>query len=390
MRASTLARWIALGGVLVAFFAALAFSPGAGPRSAEATSNPLPPLIACPNVDADTTVDVMFPGTVGKVTVADILSVVQHFGKNYGTVGYSPLWDLVSPYNSTSPSGTGATNVADILYVVSKFGNHCSLVDTQIAIATRALSDPMFKSKYCDEAGGYTSDMASCGGDPQFFTENVSFLTSKGYLRGSTDVPGQGIHYVNMGLWTGLFNPARPPGLVYKGGALVAQLYFADGDSVGWSPNQTSNVRAVNTDSFCTPVAGEPNGTGCGWSGTADGWHWHANLCTWGIGTPSAVAFPLPPGSNQSTCASYASSAGSPCTAFYPAAGWNCTFKASVGYMGHLWNWLPNANYTNAVNPGPGGLNDCQTAYCNATEANGRFADCFPDVNNWNAYSCPQ
>jgi hypothetical protein len=376
VKSASLVRLIALGGVVAALAAVMFLTSGSRPHSAEATANPLPPLIACPNMDASPD---------NKVTVADILTVVSHYGKSYGQPGYEYLWDSLTPYNSTSPANTGSLTVADILYVVNHYGNTCPLLETQIATATRAIADPTFSSMLCDPT--FATAM-NCGGDPQFLTENVGFLSGKGYLRGSTDVPGQGIHYINMSIWDGLFNPAHPEGLVYKGGVLVAQLYYAEGDVVGWSPNAINNVRAVNTDSFCTPVGGEPPGTGCGWSGTLDGWHWHANLCTWAIGTPSAVALPGP--TSQAICAATAAGAGHPCAAFYPAAGWNCTWKAGVGYMGHLWNWLPNADYTSAQDPGPSGLGDCQVAYCNTLENNGRFADCFPDGSTWKAYDCPQ
>jgi hypothetical protein len=374
---------------LLALLALLFIAPGA--TQAASTPNPLPPLIACPNVDGDTSVN---GSNVGKVTVADILSVVQHFGKNFGQPGYGPLWDLVSPYNSTSPSGTGATNVADILYVVSKFGNLCSLMETQIAIATRAISDPAFSSTYCDDAGAIKfQNPVNCGGDPQFLTENSGFLLGKGYRTTGTDVPGQGVHYANFSLWDGTFNPARPEGLVYKSRAalglsgsgpalLVAQLYYAEGDTVGWGPSRDSNKHAVNTDALCTP-SGEPPGTGCGWAGSNDGWHWHENLCTIGIGTSNPQLNRMP---TQQACTDWGASLGVTCT-YPPTPGFTCNWNAAVGWMGHLWNWLPNANYTNAVDPGSLGL--CQAAYCNTTEPNGRFADCFPDVQGWNAYNCP-
>ena len=387
-------RLVKLGGIgllLLVLLAAFSLAPRA--RNAEATANPLPPLISCPNVDADTIVNA--PGTLGNVTVADILSVVKKFGVNYPAPGYSPLWDLVSPYNSTSPSGTGAITVADILYVVGKFGQHCSPTETQIAIATRAIGDPMFSSTYCDDAGAIKfQNPVNCGGDPQFLTQDNAFLLSRGYKQAGGDVPGQGIHFVNQSLWDGTFNPARPEGLVYKSRAalglsgsgpalLVAQLYYAEGDTVGWGPSRNSNKHAVNTDALCTPVAGEPPGTGCGWAGTNDGWHWHENLCTIGIGSSNPQFNRM---TTQQDCATWAAGQGVTCV-FPPDPNYNCTWSAAVGWMGHLWNWLPNANYTNAVDPGALGF--CQVAYCNTTEPNGRFADCFPDVQGWNAYNCP-
>jgi hypothetical protein len=205
---------------------------------------------------------------------------------------------------------------------------------------------------------------------------------------------------VNFSYWNGVFNPARPPGLVYKNGRLAAQLYYAAGDSaatlggdagVGWGSDPTHNIRAVNLEALpCTPEPSEPASIGsCSWAGSYDGWHWHANLCTVGIGTPSAVA---PPGvQSQQSCGQFAANFGLTCT--FPQVdpvSFNCSWAAAVGWMGHLWNWYPNANFTNAVNPGPGGYNDCQAGLCSTGESNGRFADCSPDAQGWTAYNCPQ
>lgn len=392
----------ALGGMMLALLALLALASAAKPGVVSATANPLPPLVSCPNLDGSTN---------GRVTSLDITAVVQHYGKSYGQPGYAYLDDLVSPYNSTSPSGTGKVTSLDITYVVTKYNLTCPLVDTQIAKATLALSNPLYSDILCDPS---LLVAVNCGGDAQFLTENPSFLVGKGYRQGSTDVPGQGIHYVNWSLWDGVFNPVRPEGLVYKvtgpedpglnsgscsdgvdnghdgltDGAdpdcqvsrLVAQLYYSDGDIVGWGSSPNDNVRSVNTEALpCT--------AGCGWNGTYDGWHWHANLCTVGIGTPGAIAFPGV--ASQSACNAFGGSQSIICT-FPPTVNFNCTWKAAVGWMGHLWNWLPNANYTNAAVPSPNAAGLCQVAYCSATESNGRFADCFPDAQGWNAYNCPQ
>jgi hypothetical protein len=44
----------------------------------------------------------------------------------------------------------------------------------------------------------------------------------------------------------------------------------------------------------------------------------------------------------------------------------------NVGWMGYLWNWLPNANRLPDAN----------------STMNGRFADCFPDSEGWKAHEC--
>jgi hypothetical protein len=255
-----------------ASFIAFALWHATTPAPVQGTANPLPPLIACPNLDASSD---------NKVTVADILSVVSHYGKSYGQSGYEYLWDSVTPYNSTSPAGTGSITVADILYVVARYNSTCPLLDTQIATATRAIADPTFSSILCDPAH---ANAKNCGGDPQFLTENASFLASRSYYQDGMDAPGQGVSYLNMTLGQNnfsTFNPARPEGLLYNDGRLVAQFYVVDGSVPGWKAS--------------------------------------------------------------------------------PSAGW----------LGYLWNWLPNANLI-PDSPAP----------------NGRFADCFPDDGGLGPYAC--
>jgi hypothetical protein len=347
----------------VTLLAFLALFPGAKPRTASATANPLPALLTCPNVDGSDN---------NKITVSDILAIVKTFGKAYGQPGYGPLWDLVSPYNSTSPSGTGQITVADIIAVIQKYNLICPVVDTQIARATRAIGDPLYSDILCDPA--LTTAM-NCGGDPQFLTEDVTFLAGKGYYQGSSDVPGQGVHYVNTSLWDGVFNPARPEGLVYNDGVLAAQLYVVNGNTVGWGsysagPCSPSCPGAVHGIDLEGTVGGPQCSPACSWDGGYDGWHVHYYLCTVHVGTSGAVA--APGSSSQSNCASFAG--GEPlCTV--PMTATPCyTWGVNIGWMGHLWNWLPNANL----------IPDIGT-----TGQNGRFADCFPDGGSWGPFDCP-
>ena len=374
-----IAKLLALAGLTFALLAFLALFPGGEPRIASATANPLPPLLSCPNLDGSTD---------NKVGISDVLSVVKHYAIDYGEVGYGPLWDSVMPYNSTDPAGTGLLSIADVLYVVQKYNQTCPVVDTQIAKATRAIGDPLYKDILCDP--NFADPETNCGGDVQFLTENASFLAGRGYLSTGIDVPGQGVHYVNSSIWDGVFNPTRPEGLVYNDGVLAAQLYYADGDLVGWGSDRDHNKGAVNTDALpCT--------AGCGWAGAADGWHWHKNLCTLGIGTPQVTLTIAP---SQSACANLGLGLNPPVTCtFPPTPNATCNWQAAVGWMGHLWNWLPNANYTNAVDPNTLGCTggdvwptcgECGAGLCTSGEANGRFADCFPDTQGWNAYNCPQ
>jgi len=372
--------------MMLALFVLLALAPGIKTGVVTATAPAPAPLLSCPNVDGS-------DDEAHDVTIGDIVPLVERYCASYGSAGYSLLYDNVDVYNPQAPAGTGLIEIGDIVYAVERYFDDCPLVDTQIAKATLAIGDPMFEDVLCDDAGTVKYlNPVNCGGNAQFLTESASFLAGKGYRRGSTDVGGQGVHYVNWSLWDGVFNPVRPEGLVYDNGVLAAQLYYSDGDLVGWGGSPTNNRRAVNTNALpCTASSQEPPGTGCGWDGTYDGWHWHDHLCTFGIGTTGAVALPSPSFTSQTICKNYA--AGFPwfVTCTFPntdPVNFNCTWDEDSGWMGHLWNWLPNANYTNAANPS--GLGLCQVALCATGESNGRFADCYPDTGGYDAYSCPQ
>ena len=362
MKSRPIGPFIAITGLAAGALALLMLMPGARPQIASAvTPNPLPSLVSCPNVDGSAD---------GKVAVADILAVLKTYPKSYGQTGYGPLWDLVSPYNSTSPSGTGTISVVDIIAVVSRYNETCPAADTQVARATRAIGDPLYLDILCDPA---LATPVNCGGDEQFLTEDEAFLESRGYYQGSTDVPGQGIHYVNLSYWDGVFNPTRPEGLVYNNGLLTAQLYVVDGTQVGWGTHEATSwpppgvphqvgLEAAADGPQCSPA--------CSWDGTYDGWHMHYFLCSYHIGTGSAIA--LPGFQSQGDCSG--ASGGEPeCTV--PVTTTPCyRWSMNVGWMGHLWNWLPNANLIPDIG---------------ASGFNGRFADCFPDGSTWGPFNCP-
>ena len=382
MKSSSIMKFMALAGLSLALLVLLALVPGAKPRTASATANPLPPLISCPNLDGSDGND---------VKVSDILAVIKHFGKDYGQAGYGYLWDPVSPYNSTSPAGTGQIRVNDILFVVQAFNDICPVVDTQIAKATRAIGDPLFSDILCDPA--LTTAM-NCGGDAQFLTEDATFLATRGYFQGSGDVSGQGVHYVNKALWDGVFNPARPEGLVYDNGLLAAQLYVVRGDGtggVGWGSysagpctyNPDPPFQATSCPGAIHGIDLESDGPSCSpacsWDGGYDGWHLHYYLCTVHIGHTVAAAIPgsyAPQvGDTQGDCQTYAAGSGSGTECPVPMTSGDVpcyTWGQNVGWMGHLWSWLPNANLI-PDNPA----------------SNGRFADCYPDGTTWGPFNCP-
>jgi hypothetical protein len=323
---------------MLALLALLALLPGVRTSVVRATgSGLLAPLLSCPNVDgsADAPHD---------VTVSDILAVVRHYGTSYGQPGYSFLYDSVDPYNPQAPTGTGRILAEDIRYVVDHFHDDCPLVDAQVAQATLAiLNDPQ------------ASGILNC---------DEQVLASIGYLRSSTDVPGQGIHYVNLSYWDGIFDVTHPEGFVCQNGKLAAELYVVNGDAsnIGWGTFNPSNgaLHSIDIDTFCNPSP-------CSWQGS-EGWHAHAFLCSYHIGTPSAVAIPLGPGTTDNDCQNIQNS--TPCTNGQVQCPGTYKFNMRVGWMGHLWNILPNGNLLPDAN----------------SSKNGRFADCSPPTQ---AENCP-
>jgi hypothetical protein len=302
LRALILAALILVGGwVVTSAHDTRAASPG----------TTVSPILSCPNLDGSSD---------NRVVIADILAVVQAYFQDWPSSNYVLMYDLNNPYNPTTSTG-GQLRVDDILAVLSSYFETCPLADTQVAQATRAiLTDPESTGLImCDE----------------------QVLASRGYLRSSQDVPGQGIHYMNFAYWDSAFDVAQPEGLVCQNGRLAAELYYIDGDAAGWGGYSPSGgaVHGVDIDPFCSPAP-------CSWDGS-EGWHAHSHICLAHVGTSQAFAGFA---ADDAGCAAISGGVGS----YY--------FDDDMGWMGHLWNFLPNENLLPDV----------------AGTLNGRYADCRP------------
>ena len=352
------------------------------PRGGVDASNPPPAtaaaLIACPNVDGSIEApNPPDPDLLGGVRVGDILKVVQAFFHD-APAGFPNAIDAdyVLLYDRNA---NGQQRVDDILNVVQSFFMTCPKVDTQVAQATQWILED----------------------HPELLVEDTTALAAAGYYGLATiDVPGQGVHYGKVenfdiqNAWDEVFDPTDPEGLVYNNGLLVAHLYVIDGADVGWTaedpgPNQGpcgdnidngSDGQTDAADSDCqlgSPSGSPPDdvnidpfaycgpGVPCSWDGN-EGWHLHYRLCLVHIGTPYAYLTPQP--DHQSCKDIQANTPG----------GGTMYYAERIGWMGHLWNWLPNANLVPDAN----------------STMNGRFADCFPDPYGskgwWGPYNCPQ
>jgi hypothetical protein len=349
-------KFALLGLVLALIALFVATAPESADVDASSPGTAAAPLVACPNLDGS---------PEGGVRVGDILEAVEGYFDDSPSASYVFLRD-------TNANGQG--RVDDILLVVGQYFATCPAVDTEVAQATQwVLND-----------------------HPELLAESVSALSAQGYVGGGQDVPGQGKHYVKFPLWDGNFDLAAPEGLVYNNGRLAAQLYVVNGSAVGWQEDPLSatpgpcwdgidNGSDGSTDASdgdCgsgTPSGSAPDDididplcnpsfTPCSWA-TNEGWHLHYYLCFVHIGTQYAQLTVIDPDTHT---APYSDD----CEAFHnacPGCGGSWVYADRIGWMGHLWNWQPNANLV------PDG-----------TGMNGRFADCFPDAEGWKAYNCPQ
>ncbi len=290
---------------------------GTGSAGANNPGTVVAPLLECTDVNGD-----------GAVGVGDIAKVVALFGATTASPSYRLLYDVAPP--------VGSIAATDIGYVVQDFGDNnangtCPLVDTQIAQAT----------------------LWVVRDNPGLLTENPALLTSLGFFSSQIDAPGQGLHYGRTGARDGTFELFPPDALVYNNGKLVAELYYIEGDEVGWGPVEPPPPDQVDIDAFCSM----PPGDACSWAGSGDGWHWHQNLCTYAIG-PTNTQHAITTTAAGCETLHNAACSGSKC------AGTTWTWDDRVGWMGHLWNHYGNPN--------------------------GRFADCVPDGVGWKGFNCPQ
>ena len=343
---------------LVAVVLLLGADRRADVADANSPGSTIQPLLTCPNVDGDDR---------GIILSSDILIPVRQYRTDADDPGYVFMYDI---------DADGLGRSSDILDVVRRYRDTCPLVDVQVAQATL-----------------WALDNAP-------LTEDVAALSAIGYTQAGPDVPGQGVHYANFTNWAdGVFNLQAPEGLVYHGGKLAAQLYVSDGSIAGWVgedptlggpcndgvDNDDADTLAdaadpdcqipavpsgqapddVDIDKFCYPAP-------CSWDG-GEGWHLHYRLCRLHIGTPNAD---LTLTADAATCESANNSGCSPPP--YGCGEWS--WSARVGWMGHLWNHLPNANL----------VPDYPDYFAPSDSLNGRFADCFPDTLGWKAYNCPQ
>ena len=310
--------------------------PGTGDVQASSPGSTVVPLLSCPTVSGGGQVDLF----------GDIFGVAFQFGTDDDDVGPGEPDGYHVLYDVGLADGT-IDLFNDIFGVALRFGEICPAVDAQVAKAT----------------------LWGINNVP--VVENAAALVAIGYYRGSTDVPGQGVHYVKIENWDGNFDPEAPEGLVYNNGKLAAQLYVTDGTVVGWGTHAATSyppppvphgvdLEGAADGPQCSPA--------CSWDGTYDGWHMHYYLCTFDIGTVGAVA--VPNVSTQGSCASFGG--GDPlCT--IPITTTPCyRWGQNVGWMGHLWNHELNPNQIADI----GGNN-------------GRFADCVPDTDGWKAFNCP-
>jgi hypothetical protein len=269
------------------------------PSSAFSATTPRP-LLECADVNAD-----------GPVSGGDIAILVSKYGRTTGQPGFHVMYEVGMV--------DGAVAAGDIGGVVADFGLACGAgrPDTQIAMATLwAIRD-----------------------HPSIVVEDAKALSNLGYVQWSQELPNQGTHYIQPpDTWDNVFNPAEPEGLIYRNGKLAAQLYYVEGDDIGWGPVFPPPA-PVDIDGICAPAT-------CSWTGGADRWHLHQDTCLYNMRTSQAETIGT---ADAATCQALHEGTG---------AGGEWYWDERLGWMGHVWNHQLNT----AVNP----LD---------TQGNGRFID---------------
>lgn len=246
------------------------------PTPAKAIPN-WPPLLNCPDVNAD-----------GPVNILDIGWIVQKFGTVYPQDEYLLVYDI---------SGGGNVDSIDLGTVAAAFGTFCPLMETQIAAAALAVA------KYRDPA----------------------VATTDGYIQWSQYIPNMGIHQVNLDRITS-FDPQleNPAGLLYaQSGELVGIYYIVP------TPELCIDLSIFGLGA-CQDL--EPVGFGLtdqdedniDANSLQVGWHTHAGLCSWDLGTPQAT---LADSVSEDDCTS-------------TGGFWHERY----GWMVHLYTQIPNPN----------------------------------------------
>ena len=293
--------------VLVVAIAVAAFAGvSALPRSGEAVSPANWPDLApgCFDVTGDGYVDL--PN--------DILGVIRHYQSTPGDpdprrLPYSLLYDV---------SGGGVVDLPnDILGTVQAFNTYCSLIDTQVILATVATM------KYRDPA--------------------VAF--ADGYTWGSQYVPNMGIHLYNqnyLSTYTTFYDEdelSKPPdqqdhqlthpyGLVYSNaggnqpGQLIGVWYVVPTQDVCDfqavpGPCQDPNVMPVG---FGLTNTDEDNPDPAPFQSS---WHTHTGLCVRDFGTVNAAV--TGENTSEGQCLSHSDQ-----------------WFSLYGWMMHLYNFVPN------------------------------------------------
>jgi hypothetical protein len=382
---------------LLAFASVMLYLPDGGSNTTHAATpgTGISPLLTCPNVTADAT---------GAVAATDVNQTIVRFGAAYPNANFSFLFDR---------QGNGSVAATDINATITQFGATCPTADNQVARATRWAAGLPFSPADPD---------CTTGNPPPPMTlpaYDDSSIEAIGYYRGSTPVPGQGIHFFKIELWDGTFHPCKPEGLVYSGqcsddqnndadalvndgcpalgtaesacsGALdndadfyindgcpasgpaenslerlVAQLYVLNGESIGWdgwNPQLPCNDPPPQNCALSGKNVDLFCSPGCSWA-AAEGWHGHAHLCTGSVGTVGAFALS---GQSAGDCDI---GTGTQPTCTVPISVQPCYFwNQRTGWMGHLWNHFINQNKE-------------------PVEKNGRFSDCAPPAVAYNI--CP-
>ena len=267
----------------------LAVAAVSSPRSATAEHlTNWPPLLNCPDVNANTGVD-----------MGDIFAVAAKFGTSYPDNDYLLLYDV---------DGGGHVTIQDIFHVAGQFGQVCPLIETQAAQA--ALATVKYLDPAQAEADGYTWFS-------QYVPQMGVHLINEDFQRLYPDFESQLEHPVGL-LYTetepGSNQPADLIGLWYNlpVGAVCTYYEIAGPCQSNADPPIGFGLTNDDEDNVDPP-------------GIQFGWHTHPGLCSWNLGSIDAFLQEYGPDSEQ-TCIDDGGQI------------WFSTY----GWMAHLYTIIPN------------------------------------------------
>jgi hypothetical protein len=291
----------------------------AQPASATTGFKDVEPLLNCSDVNGS-----------GQVTIADVMQVLGSYYQDWPTRDYMYLNDT---------TGDGLLRIDDITTVLDQYFDTCPLIDSQVAAMTMA-SAPY---KDCQDAlaDGYIATTQFVPNMGIHLQKAENFFDGEGNRRpfysGSLSDPNDqirnpvGLICTDKDNTPGQVVPDRLIGMWYaEPSPAVCPYYGIDPGTCSYLEPIGFGLTDTDEDNIdvSPPVGGNPPLFG------QKAWHTHIGLCIGGLGTPSVYVTETFDKTTEDECLA----------GFYGACGPSpCVWFHTYSWMGHLYNFIPNA-----------------------------------------------